>query len=61
MGYFKSLDEYTENQLQEELNRRKGCQQLGVCDYCLRKPETPICMFPERHSRKQVVTTDETN
>ena len=50
MSYPKGLDEYTEDELQAELDRRANLQSCGVCDYCGRAPDTPACKFPERHN-----------
>lgn len=49
MSYFLSLDEYREEQLIEELTRRKKMREAGLCDYCSRIGSTTPCKFPERH------------
>lgn len=34
MSYMLDLDEYSEAQLQGELDRRKAARDKGLCDYC---------------------------
>jgi hypothetical protein len=50
MGFPLNLDEYTEEQLAAELERRKQAHAAGLCDYCKRPPSEPPCKFPERHA-----------
>lgn len=59
MSYSKDLDEYTEDELLEELHRRKQLNAQGKCDYCGRPAEcTVACKFPARHATaKNVVKT----
>ncbi len=45
----KPLDAYSEDSLRTELRRRKKLQDLGLCDYCERGPDTRHCQFPSRH------------
>ena len=53
MSYPKDLDEYTVDQLYDELRRRGKLQAEAKCDYCERKWFTdPSCKFPERHQGK---------
>lgn len=49
MGYPKDLDEYSQEQLEHELERRRKAQEANKCDYCGRSPDQPACRFPERH------------
>ncbi|MGD9749416.1 MAG: hypothetical protein AB7W59_00310 [Acidimicrobiia bacterium] len=49
MGYPKDLDEYSEDQLKGELERRAGLRAKGLCDYCGRPPSEPACRFQGRH------------
>lgn len=49
MSYQKDLDEYTEEQLNNELKRRQDLRNEGKCDYCGQLGNTPNCKFPERH------------
>lgn len=49
MGYPRDLDEYTEEELLEELAQRKKLRAEGKCDYCQRAGGTPPCKFTERH------------
>ena len=47
----KDLDEFTESQLKEELERRHQHRCIGMCDYCGRKAQSkPECKFPKRHN-----------
>lgn len=50
MSYPMSLDEYTDAELQAELDRRYRDRRAGKCDYCHRPfTSMPACKFPERH------------
>jgi hypothetical protein len=55
MGYPRDLDEYTEDELIDELNKRIGLHEKGKCGYCERKPTTTPCKFPDRHHDKRIV------
>lgn len=50
MSYHKDLDEYTEQQLKNELERRRSLRDEGKCDYCQQLGNTTDCKFPERHA-----------
>lgn len=50
MSYFKDLDEYTDEELLRELERRMRDRGKRVCDYCHREAGTPSCKFPLRHA-----------
>jgi len=54
VSYQKDLDEYTEEQLNNELTRRKKLRQRGRCDYCERVPATPPCRFSYRHRDERI-------
>ncbi len=47
---WKELDEYSDQELRDEINRRLGAGWKGQCDYCGRTSDTPPCKFPERHA-----------
>lgn len=49
MSLVKTLDEYTEKELQQELLRRVELRAAGKCDYCERYSGTTDCRFPDRH------------
>lgn len=49
MSYILDLDEYTEEALKGELERRRKLSARGLCDYCRRSGDTPSCKFPDRH------------
>lgn len=51
MSYITSLDEYTDKQLREEMQRRIASREMGVCSYCGRHSDTPECKFPDRHQQ----------
>lgn len=50
MSYHIDLDEYDEQQLRNELDRRKALRDKGLCDYCQRNGGTKPCKFRHRHS-----------
>lgn len=58
MSYPRDLDEYTDDELQGEINRRSICVARGFCSYCggnLRENTTSgwsSCRFPDRHGRE---------
>lgn len=54
MGYPKDLDEYNEDELARELQRRDRVRARGHCDYCDRLPSAPPCKFPWRHSDPRI-------
>lgn len=49
MSYPKDLDEYDDEELMEELDKRAVRRKRGICDYCGQKFEAPSCRFPHRH------------
>jgi hypothetical protein len=53
MSYPMDLDEYTAEQLQGELDRRKKLEARGLCSYCERDPASPSCKFPNRHKKPE--------
>ena len=50
MSYPRGLDEYTDEELHQELSRREDARARGLCDYCGRDQSTPMCRFNQRHS-----------
>lgn len=54
----KPLDEFTDDDLQGELNRRAICVARGFCSYCggnlgeNTKAGWSSCRFPDRHGRE---------
>lgn len=54
MSYPKDLDEYTDGELDGHLSYRRGMRAKGVCDYCLRTPDTKPCKLPERHRHPMI-------
>jgi hypothetical protein len=63
MGYPRDLDEYEEEELRAELDRRAKLRADGKCDYCGRSIHVPTCKFQERHRRQKppgrIVSYDE--
>lgn len=49
MSYALDLDEFTDEQLHEELELRRRRRAKGRCDYCDRPYTQPACRFPKRH------------
>lgn len=58
MMYPKDLDEYTQHELERELERRRRLRAEGFCDYCLRRSHLPSCKFPDRHRYKKGAKDD---
>ena len=56
MSYPKDLDDYSDETLQQELNRRERARQKGKCDYCGKpRGSEPACRLPVRHTAKPKV------
>lgn len=51
MSYPRGLDEFTDLELAEEIDRREKLRAAGKCDYCERSPKSSPCKFEERHYR----------
>jgi hypothetical protein len=49
MSYPRDIDEFTDEELLNELKLRDHRRRKGLCDYCTRPRTTPPCRFPERH------------
>jgi len=49
MSYIKTLDEYEDYELKNELDRRILVRTQGLCDYCGREQITSVCKFTHRH------------
>ena len=50
MSYPKDLYEYSDEDLEEEISRRKTYRSKGMCDYCLRPAlSTKFCNKQRRH------------
>ena len=44
MSSLRDLDEYEDEELERELERRRRARSKGLCDYCLRRMDTtPTC------------------
>ena len=50
MSYPTGLDEFPEERLVAELERRADLRKQGLCDYCGREEFTSPCKFPDRHN-----------
>ncbi len=50
MSNHKELDEYTDEELKKELERREICAKKAICHYCNQPLETHTCKYsPMRH------------
>ena len=49
MGYPRDLDEYSEEELAEEVRQRATLRAQGKCDYCKGTDLNRPCRFPDRH------------
>lgn len=54
MSYPKSLDEYTDLELAQEIEKREKLRAEGKCDYCYRPNTTTVCKHADRHLRDVV-------
>lgn len=50
MGYAKELDEYTDEELAAEMQRRAEHAMEGRCSYCTRSGVEPPCRYPQIHN-----------
>lgn len=56
MTYPKDLDEYDDEALQGELNRRREALARGICPYCGRRGDIlPACRQPALHAQAAAV------
>lgn len=53
MSYPRDLDEYSDEELREEIARREDCRARGVCDYCGKNGNAPKCRFKNRHPNRE--------
>ena len=49
MSYPKALDEFTDLELAQELQKREKMRSEGKCDYCYRPNTTSVCKHADRH------------
>jgi hypothetical protein len=49
VSYPRDLDEFSEEELRDELARREEARRLGLCDYCGRNGNATKCRFSNRH------------
>lgn len=54
MSYPMGLDEYSDKELRQELERRLESRGQGLCDYCGRKATKSPCRFALRHCAAEV-------
>jgi hypothetical protein len=59
VSYPRSLDEYNDVELKDEIKRREKLAKKKRCTYCEQSVDAPACRFPERHSRKGKIETPE--
>lgn len=53
------LDEYTDQQILNEMERRKEKRKLGLCAYCWRPPSAPTCRYREQHHHPDIVKQED--
>lgn len=53
MSHLRDLDEYSDRELENELQQRREREAQGVCSYCGRPGYTPTCKFENRHLSKR--------
>lgn len=49
MSYPKDLDEYSVEDLENEIKRRRILREQGICDYCGQTGDKPHCRMFDRH------------
>lgn len=49
MSYPRDLDEYSDDELEAERQRRVKLRARGQCPYCRQDFEDPPCRHPEQH------------
>ena len=49
MSYPRDLDDYSDEELMQELNERQHRRHGRVCTYCGGGYDTPLCKHPDRH------------
>lgn len=54
MGYSKSIDEFTDLELAQEIEKREKMRAEGKCDYCYQPNTAPVCKYSARHNRDVV-------
>lgn len=54
MGYWRDLDDYSEAELQGEINYRERERQRGRCDYCHRPSSSNSCKYSARHADPRI-------
>lgn len=45
----EGLEEFSTKELLDELKRRRDLRAAGLCDYCERPIDGPMCRFSTRH------------
>ncbi len=49
MSYPRDLDDYSDEELMQELNERQHRRHGRLCTYCAQRYDHPSCKYPERH------------
>jgi hypothetical protein len=52
VSYPRDLDEYSDEELREEIARREDCRARGVCSYCGKNGNATKCRFKDRHPNR---------
>ncbi len=61
MSYPRDIDDYSDSELRQELERREILRKGGVCDYCERRGTDPTCKHDDRHllAKRNLLTKQE--
>lgn len=51
----KSVEDFSDIELIEELTRRRECRESGHCDYCGRRGDQDACQQKQRHEQARVM------
>ena len=55
MSYPQDIEDFTIQQLLDEINERVARHSIGHCSYCKRMHgQKPACKFPRRHEGKDL-------
>lgn len=57
MSYPKDLEDYSDDELKNELMRRDQARRNGLCDYCMRPYMLRPCKYLGRHNHPLIRST----
>ena len=52
MKYFRELEDYTNEELIEEINYREDCLTKNICPYCIQSLEEHTCKYKKRYNEQ---------